>query len=183
MVKHYLRPLTKEDLQKIHNASLAILQDTGMLIDHYEARKILQEAGAKVDHEKKIVKFPPELVEKCLKTIPRTLIYAGRNPENDLTLRAGGEVYARPSSGETSYVDLKTGEYKRARMENLKEWCVLVDALPNIHCCAPLHAEDAPARTSDIHAMQVLLTHLRETHGHTLTMPELRCECKRPRMA
>lgn len=157
MTKQYLRILSDEDIQKIHNASLAILENTGMLVDHHKARQMLQEAGAKVDHERKIVKFPPELVEKSLKSLPRTITYAGRNPENDMTLRAGGDVYARQASGEVSYVDLKTGEYRRARIDDVKEWAVLTDALPNINGCAALYTEDVPARTSDIHTVQVLL--------------------------
>ena len=43
MAKQYVRVLSEEDLKKVHNASLAILERTGMLIDHYEARKRLQE--------------------------------------------------------------------------------------------------------------------------------------------
>ena len=103
MAKQYLRLLSKEDLQKIHHASLTILQNTGMLIDHYEARKMIRAAGADVEDEKKIVKFPPELVEKCLKAIPRRLLYAGRNLENDLILQADGGIYARTASSITSY--------------------------------------------------------------------------------
>lgn len=157
MARRYLRILSDEDMQKIHNASLSILENTGMLIDHHEARNRLQEAGAKVNHESKIVKFPPELVKKSLESIPRTLTYAGRNLENDMILKAGGDVYARTPGGAVSYIDLRTGEYRKARIGDMKEWAVLTDALPNINGCAPITTGDVPVQTADIHAVQVLL--------------------------
>jgi len=162
MAKQYLRLLSKEDLQKIHHASLTILQNTGMLIDHYEARKMIRAAGADVEDEKKIVKFPPELVEKCLKAIPRRLLYAGRNLENDLILQADGGIYARTASSLTSYLDLETRRYRRGTIDDLNQWTALADALPNIHCCGTNHAEDVPAQTADIHATRVLLSNQRK---------------------
>ncbi len=162
MVKQYLSLLSKEDLQKIHHASLVILQNTGMLIDHYAARKMLEEAGAGVDHDKRIVKFPPELVEKCLKTIPRRIIYAGRIRENDMILQAGGGIYSRTASSLTSCLDLETRRYRRGTVNDLNQWAVLVDALPNINCCGTNHVEDVPAQTSDIHATRILLSNQRK---------------------
>ena len=40
MIKQYLRVLSKEDLKRIHYASLAILDKNGMLIEHHRARKM-----------------------------------------------------------------------------------------------------------------------------------------------
>jgi len=157
MKRKYWKVLSKEDLQKIHHASLAILEKTGMRIDHTRARRILEEAGAKVDHNKKLVKFPPQLVEKCLQGIPRTLVYAGRNPRNDVCLKVGGDVFVRTTSGPTSYINLKTGRYRRAKIADMKEFAILGDALPNINGNGTLHAGDVPERTADIHSLKVLL--------------------------
>ena len=44
MTKPYLRLLSEDDLKKIHQASLSILENTGMMIDHKKAREMLQEA-------------------------------------------------------------------------------------------------------------------------------------------
>jgi trimethylamine--corrinoid protein Co-methyltransferase len=116
MKKPYLRLLSEEDLKKIHEASLSILENTGMMIDHKKARAMLQEAGAKVDHEKKIVKFPPELVEETLNTMDRTILHAGRDPEYDALLKVGEDFCSRTAGGATSYVDLQSGTPRRARI-------------------------------------------------------------------
>jgi len=162
MAIQYLRVLSEEDLKKIHNTSLAILENTGMLIEHHKARKMLQEAGARVDHERKIVKFPPELVEKSLENMPRTITYAGRNPENDMILKVDGDVCARTSSGAISYVDLRTGDYRGIRTSDVKEWAILADALPNINLCASPVVKDVRRPISDTHSMLILLENQRK---------------------
>ena len=144
-------------MKTIHDASLRILERTGMLIDHKGGRDLLQEAGAEVDNKRGIVRFPPELVEHSLENAPRTLIYAGRDPEHDMILKAGGEVYSRTTTGETTYVDLKSGQYRRAKIDDMKEFALLADALPNIDCCGAIYAGDVPVQTADIHAVRILL--------------------------
>ena len=162
MERQYFRFLSDVDMRRIHDSSLAILEKTGMLIDHDQAKDILHEAGAKVDHKNNRVRFPPELVEKNLEKIPRKIIFAGRNPEFDMILEPGGKIYSRPVTGETHYVDLKTGEYRRAVISDMKEFANLADALPNIDCCSAIYAGDVPAQTSDVHAVKVLLEEQRK---------------------
>jgi len=179
-MKPYLRLLTEEDLESIHNASLRILEQTGMLIDHDKAREILQKEGAEVDHDRKIVKFPPQLVEEKLKFVPKSITYHGRTPEYDITLSPDGDIYARVAGGAIKYVDLKTGENRRARIDDWKEFAILFDAMPNVQMIATLHCSDVPAQTSDIHSIQVLLENQRkaiihnafslENHRHIIEM-------------
>ena len=41
MPKQYLHILSDTDMEKIHEASLTILEKTGMVIDHLKAREML----------------------------------------------------------------------------------------------------------------------------------------------
>jgi trimethylamine--corrinoid protein Co-methyltransferase len=165
-MKPYLRLLSEDDLKNIHNASLRILEQTGMLIDHEEARKLLEAAGAEVDHEEKTVRFPPQLVEERLKLVPRKLVHHGRTPEYDITIETGGDVYSRTPGGATAYVGLRTGEHRRARLDDWKEFATLADALPNIHSLGTLHCGDVPEQTADIHSLHVLLEYQRKNIVH-----------------
>lgn len=162
MRKRYLKILSDDDMKKIHNASLAVLEKTGMRIDHQKAREMLREVGAKIDHESKIVKFPPELVERCLKSCPKTIMWAGRNPDNDILVQIGGDILGRCTAGGINYEDLKTGEYRRAKNDDLKEFSVLVDALPNIHVCGSFNVGDVPLKTSDIHCLEMMFENQRK---------------------
>lgn len=84
----YLRVLGARDLRRVHQASLRILERAGMLIEHAGAREILQAAGAGVDHETRVVRFPSELVEARLALVPRRIEYHGRTPEFDFACRS-----------------------------------------------------------------------------------------------
>jgi trimethylamine--corrinoid protein Co-methyltransferase len=146
----------------IHNASLTVLEETGMMVDHENAREVLQAAGASVNHDTKIVKFPGHLVEEKLKLVPRKVTYHGRTPEFDFTVESGGEIYSRVAGGAINYIDLKSGKSRRACLADWVEFARLVDALPNIHCVCTLQCGDVPEASSDIHCMRVLLENQRK---------------------
>ena len=152
----YLSFLSKDEMQQIHNASLQILQKTGMKIDHLGALKKLIAAGAEVNFQTKVVKFPPKLIEKSLETMPQQIVFAGRYPNNDIDLKVGGNIYCRTTSGPITYLDLETDTYKRAKIDDMKQFAILGDALPNINSNGTLHAEDVPKQTADIHSLRVL---------------------------
>jgi len=69
--------LSDAQLQQVHNASLRVLAETGMKVEHDQARELLQAAGACVDHDNQMVRFPPPLVEEKLKLVPRKVGRAG----------------------------------------------------------------------------------------------------------
>jgi hypothetical protein len=54
----YLRMLSNEDSERVHAASLEILERIGMLIEHEEARDALEAAGAVVARETTWCAYP-----------------------------------------------------------------------------------------------------------------------------
>jgi len=166
-MKSPLRLLSDEQLKMVHNASLTVLEETGMRVDHSQAREVLQAAGACVNHDSHIVKFPRHLVEEKLKLVPRKVTYHGRTPEYDFTSEAGGEIFSRVAGGAVNYIELKTGKCHRSCLSDWVEFARLVDALPYIHCVCTMHCGDVPANTADIHGMRVLLENQRKCVIHT----------------
>jgi trimethylamine:corrinoid methyltransferase-like protein len=59
-------------------------------------------------------------------------------------------------------VDLETGEYRAGRLEDVKQFAILMDALPNINGVGPLHPSDVPTTTADIHSLRALLENQRK---------------------
>jgi trimethylamine---corrinoid protein Co-methyltransferase len=163
----FLRLLAGEELRRIHEASLTILEHTGMVVDHAEARDILAGAGARVDASRNVVYFPSQLVEEKIKLIPRRAEYHGRVPEFDFACSLDSEVYARHAGGATGYIDLHTGKHHQAALDDWREFVTLADALPNIHALCTLAPGDVPAATSDIHSCRVLLESQRKCFIHT----------------
>jgi trimethylamine--corrinoid protein Co-methyltransferase len=157
-----LRLLSADDLTRVHEGSLGILERVGMRIDHEGAREILAAAGATVDRSTGVVRFPPNLVEEKLALVPRSLTYHGRTPGFDVRLEPDGPIYSRIAGGAPGYVELATGGQRPARIDDLREFAVLGDALPEIHVASVLTGEDVPLETSELHAVRILLQHQRK---------------------
>jgi trimethylamine:corrinoid methyltransferase-like protein len=62
-----LEILTEEQFQSIHKATLDVLQNVGIRIEHKRALKLLESNDCQVDYGNMRAKFPPELVEESRK--------------------------------------------------------------------------------------------------------------------
>lgn len=63
MLLEPLRALRFDDMEKIHQAALTILEDVGMKMQAEEALSYLKNVGCHVDDSKYIVKFPKKVVQ------------------------------------------------------------------------------------------------------------------------
>lgn len=61
-----IRVLSHEDMQRIHEAALSILERTGMRIDHPEALRLLRKFGCRVDEGSMLVQFPKQRVQESV---------------------------------------------------------------------------------------------------------------------
>lgn len=160
--------LSAEEVQRIHSAALEVLNTVGLKIESERARKLLAEAGATVNHETTLVRFPPKLVEESIKKAPQRVIYGGRNPKHDLVLEPGGNTYSRPLTGAEGYIDLQTHKYRHVQVSDVKDWTRLVDGLDNISYCAAPYPHDVPIDTRDIRILKVMLEN---TEKHVEAQP------------
>ena len=91
-LKHLTRPvnfISDDELESIHEASLAVLRDIGINVLHEGARQIMREAGAEVTPGETMVRFDPALINDCIATAPSELTIHARNPAHDV--RFGGD--------------------------------------------------------------------------------------------
>jgi trimethylamine--corrinoid protein Co-methyltransferase len=65
-----LEVLTKEDINKIHSATLHVIENVGVRFPSKRALEIWEANGATVDHDKKIVKVKPHIIEDAIKKAP-----------------------------------------------------------------------------------------------------------------
>ena len=78
--------LSQDELKAIHNASLQVLEKTGIKVMSKPALDILRKAGAKVDYGTNHATLPRQMVEEALKVAPKTLRCCARNPRYDFML-------------------------------------------------------------------------------------------------
>ncbi|MBW2072947.1 MAG: trimethylamine methyltransferase family protein [Deltaproteobacteria bacterium] len=150
-----IRFISDEGIDKIHESTLTALDEIGIKILHEGGLALLADAGAKVDHKTKIVKISPDLVEKCLATVPSQFLMAGREEKNDIFLEAG-KVYGRNGGGPGSIVDIDSGEVRYVTEKDVRDYAKLVDAMDHIEIVAPVYAHEMAGNTRDIRVLKAL---------------------------
>jgi trimethylamine--corrinoid protein Co-methyltransferase len=160
--------LSDSEVEKIHEQSLKILQNTGIEVNHAEALKMLEKEGARVDHQTRNVKIPPELVTRCLATLPERFILAARNPEKDCVLEPGGRPYSRNGGGSDYTLDLETDEKRPLTSADMQDYFRLLDALEHIDFVAAVFGHDLPVIGRDILVLREMLANT-DKHVHIRT--------------
>jgi trimethylamine--corrinoid protein Co-methyltransferase len=126
-----LEVLGADDRAELHERTLRVLAAVGMRVDSAAGRRILKDAGARVDDATRLVRFPPELVEQSLGLAPRRFSLGGRDPGFEFPLNAG-EATLLNGGGGTDIVDHRTGEVRPGTRDDWAEITRLIDALPEI---------------------------------------------------
>ena len=130
-MKAIFQVLSENECFRIHEESLKILENTGVKVETPLGRQILKQAGALVDENTKIVKFPKELVESSLKQVTKDFVLSARRPGADLAMNTGESTLCPDGEG-TMVLDSKTGQRRRATFADWKNVTRLADALDEI---------------------------------------------------
>jgi len=154
-----VRFLSDSDIQKIHESTIAALEDIGVYVMHEDGLALLADAGADIDLESQIAKIPSDVVEDCLETAAKEFVMAGRDPENDLEINASGKVYARNGGGPGHVLDLDTEEVKEATLLDVGHYAKLVDACEYVDIVAPIYAQDTNTETRDLQTLATIFNH------------------------
>jgi len=111
------RLLKTETLSKIHEASLDILSNTGVVFQSKECLDIFKNHGAKVEGQ--IVFIPEEMVEKAVKSSPETFQWEALNPDRSIIVGKGQEgIHVSMNNGPIYIQDLDKGR-RPGTMEDL----------------------------------------------------------------
>lgn len=135
--------LTQDQVEKIHDASLEILEETGLKVRYEPARDLFKKHGCNVDDER--VRFPHAVVEKYRKMVPPSFTFRGRDPKFDKTIPQDSPVIVTASSA-PDIIDPVTGVERRAESRDIAQIAHLINELPgyDIFSISTL-ADDAPA--------------------------------------
>jgi trimethylamine--corrinoid protein Co-methyltransferase len=136
--------LTEVQVQRVHDASLEILEDVGLLVRFEKARTIFASHGCIVDSEKHNVKFPRAVVEKYRQMMPPTFTFHGRDPKYDRTIPQDSPIIVTGSSA-PNILDPSTGEERRSRSDDIARIAHLINELPGYDIFSvSVLADDAP---------------------------------------
>ncbi|MCK4801668.1 MAG: trimethylamine methyltransferase family protein, partial [Anaerolineales bacterium] len=68
--------ISDQEVETIHEATLRVLSEVGIVLDHPQIREQLADAGASFNGDR--VQLPPDLVEKSIQICPKQVRIRGR---------------------------------------------------------------------------------------------------------
>ncbi len=111
MIKNPMPPVERlgaEAIEKIHQASMHILEDIGLAFMDQEALDLWTRAGAKVDQAKQHVWLDRSMVLDLVAKAPSQFTWRSRNPEHNVTLGGNGITFV-PHGGVAYAQDMDNG--------------------------------------------------------------------------
>lgn len=120
--------ISQTELEQIHENSLRIMANMGIVMPDPESQEILKRHGATVEGD--IVKFPRALVEQAIKDAPSSFTIYGRDPSKNVEITCERTAYAGPY-GSPFVTDLDRGR-RSGTMNDFIEIVKICDKLQNI---------------------------------------------------
>jgi trimethylamine--corrinoid protein Co-methyltransferase len=151
-----LEILTTEDVQKIHDATLQIIEKVGVRFPSTRALEIWEANGADVDHAKKIVRVKPQVIEDALKKAPPAYKLAARDPIQDLQLD-GNHVNLGTDGCGVEVIDINTGEKRTSCLQDVRDIARIADATEEVAFhWVPVSAQDTPVEARGLYELKAV---------------------------
>ncbi|SDP60542.1 trimethylamine methyltransferase family protein [Desulforhopalus singaporensis] len=143
-----MQTLTTGALEKIHDASLEILQNTGVAFQEQLALETFRKNGFKVDGA--TVFFSESQIEKCLASAPSRFTLHARNPVNNVEIGDDDFVFV-PAYG-APFIALPDGSQRPGTLSDYEDFCKLVQSSKYVDMNGYLMVEpsDTPAATAGL---------------------------------
>ena len=151
-------PFFKDQLQRTHNASLEILERTGVEFHSERARDILRGEGA-IIRDPPLVKFPPDVVERAIRNAGNRLVISNRKGKRKMFLSSSEDrTYYGPGSDTPYTLDPYSGSRRKAEREDIARAGLICDCLDNIDFAMSFGlASDRPKENSDCYHFEALV--------------------------
>ena len=136
--------LTQGEVEQVHEASLEILEQVGILVRNDRAREIFVNHGALLDSKRGVIKLPRKVVENNIRMFLPRFTFRGRDPRFDRTIPENRPLVVTGSSA-PNIIDPETGMERRATSTDIANIAFLINELPgyDVFSISTL-AEDAP---------------------------------------
>ncbi len=116
-----LDPLTPDQLEAVHDASMRILEECGIEVTSARARRLFRDAGAEVDESGGIVRIDRNLLLETVSAAPPRFTLTPRNPARAIAV-GGNRINFGLVSGPPNVHDRVAGR----RPGNFEDYCTLM---------------------------------------------------------
>jgi trimethylamine--corrinoid protein Co-methyltransferase len=168
--KLQLTAITADDVDAIHQATLRILDEVGITLEHEEARIKFLEAGARPFGSRILI--PPELVAWALAQCPKQVSIRGRNGMK-ITLGDGG-LHWHNLGGARDVFDPKSQDIRPAMISDVISAARLLDGLDACTCITPFFTpQDVPGELMSLAMYRHTLPNtVKPVYGPGIQTPE-----------
>lgn len=140
--------LNQEEIERLHKESLRILEEVGVRIQSEKTLGMLENKGAFVNWDAKIVKIPKSLVEASLNLCPKEFVLGARDSTFDISFPSKKSTINLDGMG-TRVKDFHTGERREAKLSDIADAARVFDAMDGgTVLWPPLAAQDVKSTAS-----------------------------------
>ena len=144
-----LEPFTRGELQKIHGATMRVLERTGVRILDPEAVRLLRDAGSSYDDVAHVVRIPEGVLRELLMQAPSRFKLYGRGSGRCMSFGEGNTYFS--SMGTAVQVEDPDGA-RPPTLKDVEAFYRLVDASPHLdHASWVVWPRDVPNEVAHIY--------------------------------
>lgn len=155
--------LSDEDVKAIHEATLRLLSDVGVVLTEPEGVEILTGSGGTVRGER--LYLPPDLVEREIAKCPRTVTIHGRDKK--AAILGDGVLHWHNLGGARDVYEPRLGQKRPAMVQDVCDSAKVLDALENATTITPFFTpQDVPGQVMTLAMYRHTLPHTtKPVHG------------------
>ncbi len=158
-----MRPIFKVldalTISRIVDEAIALLDDPGVQVHNDVARRVLADAGARVDRGSQVARISEAQVRAALASAPRT--FDLHTLDGTPAVHYGGDtVQFDPGSAALAILDRHTGEERPPTTADLVSFIQLVETLPQLDAqSTAMVCADVPADIGDLYRLYLVLSY------------------------
>jgi len=145
--------LSEKEMHLIHEASVDILENTGVLVYSGKMRTLFAQEGLRVDEEKRRVYIPRSVLEKALESSPASFPLYNLKGEKKFTVGEREPLYACGHNA-VFFLDTETRVRRESTVKDVERFVKIADNLTDIDVVGiPVMPQDTPAASTLLHAV------------------------------
>jgi len=167
-----VRILSDDEVRLMHTRALDVLRKVGIRYESRRCLELLEAEGQRVDYDSGIAWLEPDLVERCIRSTPRVITLAGRNPGHDMLL--DGTRLRITTNGQGTFTqDHRTGERRQGCVKDLRDSTKVGHHLDVVDYVWPMVVPfDVPGESRVLHEMYHAFAMTSKHVQHEIQLPE-----------
>jgi trimethylamine--corrinoid protein Co-methyltransferase len=152
-----IRVLSPEIISRIIGEAVELLQSPGVKLGSKEALELLHSSGAKIDLENGVASIPEEIIQNCLKSVPRNFTLHNSAGEKSVEY-SGNKVHFNPGSSGVNILDSDTLQHRPSVSADLVKIIKITENLPVYDAqSTAVICNDVPQEIGDFYRLYLVL--------------------------